>query len=419
MPTPVAAAAPAKDPLPTAVICLGIGQITSWGTGYYFLGVLANAIQHDTGWSKGFVYFGFTVALLAMGLVSTATGRAIDRFGARRVMAAGTLIASLAMTLLALAHGKAAYLAIWALLGVGLRLTLYDAAFAGLVQVVPSRGRQAISYLTLFGAFASTVFWVIGHYLDELAGWRGTLQWFAAINLLVCLPLNWIGLARVEDRDRSREVARRHPDADTEPLEGEQRRVAMGLYAVVMSLNAFVFGVVSVQLVPLLEGAGVAAATAVWIASMKGFAQFGGRLVEITFGRNLHAISVARIAIGILPFSFALLLASGGNLVALMIFTLLGGASQGVVTIVRGALPLALFGPNGYGAVLGVLATPILIVNAASPTAFALIVDQWGWTVAQIVLTATAAASWLAMEFMSHWFQRRRTGLAEPRPHQP
>lgn len=400
---------PPRDPLLTAVVCLGIGQITAWGTGYYFLGVLANAIQRDTGWSKGFVYFGFTVSLLAMGMVSTWAGRMIDRFGARRVMAIGTLVSSCAMAAMAHARTEALYLVVWGVLGVGLRMTLYDAAFAGLVQVLPSRGRMAISYLTLFGAFASTVFWVVGHYLNETVGWRGTLQWFAAINLLVCLPLNWFGLARQEASDRPRTADHKHPDADTPPLEGEHRRIAMVLYALVMSLNAFVFGVMSVQLVPLLEGTGLAVAIAVWIASMKGFAQFGGRLVEITFGRNLRAISVARIAIGILPFSFALLLVSQGNMAALLVFTLITGASQGVVTIVRGALPLALFGPNGYGAVLGLLATPILIVNAASPTAFALIVDQWGWTAAQVVLLGTATASWAAMEFMAYWFERRRT----------
>jgi hypothetical protein len=69
-----------------------------------------------------------------------------------------------------------------------MRLSLYDAAFAALVQVVPSRGRRAISYLTLFGAFASTVFWVVGHYFNEAVGWRQTLVLFAAINLAICLP---------------------------------------------------------------------------------------------------------------------------------------------------------------------------------------------------------------------------------------
>ncbi|MDH5578049.1 MAG: MFS transporter [Betaproteobacteria bacterium] len=396
-----------SDPFLLAVCALGITQITAWGTSYYCLGVLANPIAADTGWSRSLIYFGFTVSLLVMGAMSAWAGRAIDRFGAQAVMTTGTVLVSAGLVLLSQARSEAAYLAVWAFLGVGMRLCLYDAAFAALVQVVPSRGRRAISYLTLFGAFASTVFWVLGHYLNEALGWRDTLIWFAAINLLVCLPLNWFGLAHREHTG-AQEAAATKPSVDGAPLQGKVRTVAIALFALVMSLNGFVFGVVTVQLVPLLEAAGLAAAAAVWVASMKGFAQFGGRLVEIVFGRNLRAITVARIAIGVLPASFAVLLFSGGSLHAVVAFTLLMGASQGVITIVRGAVPLALFGANGYGAVLGVLATPILIVNAASPTLFALIVDGWGWNVAQLVLLGAAAASWLAMEAMSRWYERKR-----------
>jgi MFS family permease len=397
-----------RDPLLLAVCALGVAQITAWGTSFYCLGVLASPIVAETGWSASLVYFGFTVALLMMGVISSWAGRAIDRHGARAVMAAGTVMVSAGLYALSRVTSEGAYLAVWAFLGVGMRLSLYDAAFAALVQVVPSRGRLAISYLTLFGAFASTVFWVLGHYFNEAGGWRQTLVLFAAINLAVCLPLNRIGLARKEAAGKFAEAAAGGPVGDDPPLEGARRGVAMALFALVMSLNSFVFGVVSVQLVPLLEAAGLATAAAVWVASMKGFAQFGGRVVEIAFGRNLHAMTVGRIAIGLLPGSFLLLLASGGNVAAIVAFTLLMGASQGVITIVRGAVPLALFGQAGYGAVLGLLATPVLIVNAAAPTIFALIVERWGWFAGQVVLVAASAASCAAMELMSRWYQRSR-----------
>ncbi|MEJ2175687.1 MAG: MFS transporter [bacterium] len=176
-----------SDPMLAAVCALGITQITGWGTSYYCLGVLAGPIAEDTGWSRSLIYFGFTAALLAMGLVSTWVGRAIDRYGARSVMSLGTLLVSAGLYLLAQVRGEQAYLAAWVFLGLGMRLCLYDAAMAALVQVVPSRGRRAISYLTLFGAFASSVFWVIGHYLNEAVGWRTTLEIFSLINLVVCL----------------------------------------------------------------------------------------------------------------------------------------------------------------------------------------------------------------------------------------
>ena len=398
-----------RDPLVLAVCTLGLAQITAWGTSFYCLGVLAKPIVAETGWSTSLAYFGFTVALLAMGAISAWAGRAIDRYGARAVMTAGTLMVSAGLYALSQVTSEGAYLAVWAFLGLGMRLCLYDAAFAALVQVVPSRGRMAISYLTLFGAFASTVFWVVGHYFNEAVGWRQTLVLFAAINLAVCLPLNWIGLARKEAAGKSEATANGNSARDGSLLHGVQRTIAIALFALVMSLNSFVFGVVSVQLVPLLEAAGLATAAAVWVASMKGFAQFGGRVVEIAFGRNLHAVTVGRLAIGILPFSFVLLLASSGNVVAIVAFTLLMGASQGVITIVRGAVPLALFGQAGYGAVLVLLATPVLIVNAAAPTLFALIIERWGWLAGQVALIAASAASCVAMEMMARWYRRSRS----------
>lgn len=396
-----------------AVLALGITQITAWGTSYYCLGVLARPISQDTGWSRGFVFLGFTVALLAMGLVSSTVGRAIDRHGARVVMTLGTVLVSAGLFTLAHVHSEPAYLAVWAFLGLGMRMCLYDAAFAALVQVAPSRGRTAISYLTLFGAFASTVFWVVGHALEEQVGWRQTLVLFALINVVVCLPLHWLGLAR-------REAAAGAPvptgaplvSADGPPLEGRARSVAIGLFALIMSLNGFVFGVISVQLVPVLEAAGLATATAVWVASLKGVAQFGGRVVEILFARNLRAITVGRIAVGILPPSLLLLLFGTASLPMVVAFTLLMGASQGVITIVRGAVPLALFGAKGYGAVLGAIATPVLVISAASPTAFAWIVDRWGWGTARVALLVSCSAAWLAMELMSRWYERQRGAVA-------
>jgi MFS family permease len=402
------------DPMIAAICALGVAQITAWGTTYYCLGVLAGSISAETGWSRGLVFSGFTVALLSLAAVSAWAGRLIDRRGARPVMAVGTLLVALGLFALSMVRSEAAYLTVWAFLGVGMRLVLYDAAFAALVQVAPSRGRLAISYLTLFGAFASTVFWVIGHYLNEAIGWRQTLAVFAAIQLLVCLPLNWYGLAWREAENRTVTPAEKARAArDGPPLYGRARLMALVLFAMVMSLNGFVFGVVSVHLVPLLQAAGLTAAAAVWVASLKGFAQFGGRVVEIFFGKNLRAITVARIAIGVLPVSIVVLLLAGGDLRAIVTFTLVMGAAQGVITIVRGAVPLALFGTHGYGTVLGLIATPVVVVNATAPTLFAMIVDRWGWQAAELVLLITSASSWVSIELMSRWYERRR---AAPQP---
>jgi len=421
MPTrvPVRWKARLSDPMPIAVLALGITQITAWGTSFYCLGVLAGPISQDTHWSRGFVFLGFTVALLVMGVVSSAVGRTIDRRGARVVMTLGSVLVAGGLFALAHVHSEPAYLAVWAFLGVGMRMCLYDAAFAALVQVAPSRGRTAISYLTLFGAFASSVFWVVGHALNQRVGWRQTLVLFAFMNLAVCLPLHWLGLSRREaPRGEATPTGGPAPSREDPPLEGRTRSRAIVLFALVMSLNGFVFGVVSVQLVPLLEAAGLATAAAVWVASLKGVAQFGGRVVEMLFGRKLRAITVARIAVGVLPPSLLLLMVGPASLPLVVAFTLLMGASQGVITIVRGAVPLALFGSKDYGAVLGAIATPVLIVNAASPSLFAWITDRWGWGTGRMSLLAGAALAWLAMEIMSHWYEaRHREGVSASPAH--
>src|SRR5215216_540081 len=403
------------DPMVIAVNALGITQITAWGTSYYCLGVLAKPIVAETGWSMATVFLGFTVALLVMGLISTLAGRLIDRIGARAVMSIGTIIVSAGLAALSQVTDTASYFAAWVVVGIGMRCCLYDAAFAALVQVTPTRGRAAISYLTLYGAYASTVFWVIGHYLNDAYGWRTTLVLFAAINLVICLPLNWFGLSW---RETGTAAATAKPAASTVEgpvLQGRQRAIGMILFALIMSLNGFVFGVISLQLVPLLEAAGLVGAVAVWVASLKGHGQFGGRLVEIFFAKNLKAMTVARIAIGVLPPCLVLLMLARGELWLLVAFTLLLGASQGVITIVRGAVPLALFGAEGYGAVLGLIATPILLVNAFSPALFALIVDQIGWHNGLYVLLASSILTWIAIELMSRWYEGARSATAARR----
>ena len=393
------------DPMVLAVNALGITQITGWGTSFYCLGVLAKPIVADTGWTMTTVFLGFSLSLIVMGLISTWVGKLIDRMGARIVMPIGTIIVSAGLLGLSQVGDQASYFIAWAVIGVGMRCCLYDAAFAALVQVAPSRGRKAISYLTLYGAYASTVFWVIGHYLNEAYGWRGTLAIFAAINLAVCLPLNWIGLARREDPSEAAPAAAATASPDGPALEGRMRVVGIILFALIMSINGFLFGVISLQLVPVLEAAGLAGATAVWVASLKGHGQFAGRIVEIVFGRNLKAMTIARIAIGVVPASLVLLFLARGDLWLLIAFTLVLGASQGVITIVRGAVPLVLFGTKGYGEVLGLIATPILLVNAFSPAVFAMLVEQFGWQTSLYTLLGCSIATWIAIELMSRWYE--------------
>jgi len=406
----VARSAFVRAPATHAVLALGITQIIAWGTTLYALGVLGKPIAADTGWSQGLVFGGLTVALLVSSAVSTTVGRLIDRRGGRMIMSAGSILVAAGLAALSQVTHPYAYFTAWALLGLAMRMSLYDAAFASLVQVTPARGRRAISYLTLFGGFASSVFWPIGHALNAAYGWRTTLLVFAAINLAVCLPLHWLGLARRQAEAEPAPAAA--PDAAAAPanppLQGAARTIGMVLFGLIGAASAVVFGAMAVHLVPVLEATGLALGTAVFLASLKGFAQVAGRVWEIVLGRNIRPLNLGRISIAILPLSFLVLMLGGASFSTALAFTMLFGVSNGLVTIVRGAVPLALFGAKGYGEVLGILATPYLLLAAVSPAAFALVVERWGYGVGEAILFAAGLVSFLAMEVMALWYRRQK-----------
>ncbi len=393
------------DPMPVAVVSLGITQIIAWGTTLYCLGVLGKPIAVDTGWSQTLVFGGLTVGLLVSSVVSAWIGRLIDRHGARPVMCIGSVLVAVGLAGLSAAWSEATYLAAWALIGLAMRMTLYDAAFAALVQVTPSRGRRAISYLTLFGGVASTVFWPIGFALEAAYGWRTTVLVFAAVNLLICLPLNAIGLARRDAEPAPGETTTAGTASSGPVLDGPQRRAAMILFSVVMAASAFCYGALAAHLVTVLAGVGLSAVVAVTLASAKGVMQTLARLLDLVFGRNLHALDLGRITLAFLPLSFAALLFGGANLTTAVAFTVLFGIANGLTTIVRGAVPLALFGAKGYGEILGILATPYLFINALAPMVFALIVEHFGATAAIATLLAVGLLAWVSIEVMAYWYR--------------
>jgi hypothetical protein len=170
---------------------------------------------------------------------------------------------------------------------------------------------------------------------------------------------------------------------------------------------AFIFGAASVHLVGLIETTGITTAVAVTIASFKGVAQVGGRLWEIIFARNMAPMNLARVPVWLMPLAFVVLLTIGVGVGPALFFTVMFGAANGLITIVRGALPLALFGAKGYGEILGVLATPYLLINALAPVLFAAVIDWGGYIAGQWLLFAAALVSLAAMEFMTAWYRRQ------------
>ena len=183
---------------PTAVVlpdrrivvpALGITQILAWGSTFYLLGVLANPISRETGWSYDWVIGGVSLGLLVAGVVSPRVGRAIGRYGGRPVLAAGSIFLAAGLIALGLSSNFTLYLVAWVLIGAGMGAGLYDAAFATLGTIYGKDARGAITSVTLFGGFASTVCWPLSALLVEHLGWRGAAFVYGAVQLGVSLPV--------------------------------------------------------------------------------------------------------------------------------------------------------------------------------------------------------------------------------------
>jgi hypothetical protein len=365
---PTTVARPAADPW-RLVPALGIAQIISWGALYYAIAVLGASIGADLALSPANIFGAYSVGLLLSGLIAPMAGRAIDRHGGRIVMTVGSVVAALALFWLSRTSSAVEYYLAWCVGGIAMGLTLYDPAFATLSQHFGTSYRRALTALTLFGGFASTVFWPLAQQGLLHLGWRGTLAAFAALQLAVCVPLHWWliparGSTEPAESPDGRKGARPPRATGASPT-----FVAL---ASSFALNAFVFSAISAHLIGMMRGGGISADDAVWIAALIGPMQVVGRIVEIAFGRHVRPATVGVIATGLLIVSMLVLLAgtriSAG---AALVFAVFYGLSNGVMTIVRGTLPAEVFGRVAYGSLLGRLAAPSLVARAAAPAALA------------------------------------------------
>lgn len=376
-----------SHPSPRVVItALGITQILAWGSSFYLPAVLAKPITADTGWSLGWVVGGLSLGLLAAGLVAPKVGRTIDVRGGRPVLIASSILLATGLATLALAHSLLVYLMAWLVMGLGMGAGLYDAGFATLGRLYGKDARRAITTLTLWGGFASTVCWPLSAYLVEQLGWRGACAAYAAIHVLVCLPLHAFVVPGIGSLpDGSRPSGTKPGPPSPAPLVGTRRMRAFALLATILTLGAVTASMIGVHLLTLLQARGLGLAAAVALGALVGPAQVGARVVEMAFGRHYHPIwtmaaSVTLVAGGVL------LLLLGFPILALALA--LYGAGNGIGSIAKGTLPLALFGADGYASLMGRLAMPSLLAQALSPPLGALLIE-WGGADAALGLLST------------------------------
>ncbi|MFC7476569.1 MFS transporter [Dankookia sp. GCM10030260] len=355
-------AAPAPPGARRNALILGVAQTLAWAVTYYLPAVVAPVVVADLGADPALVYGAFSLALLISGLAAPRVGRAIEGRGGRPVLLASAALLALGLALLGLLPGLWGWTLGWVVLGLGMAMGLYEAAFATLGVLYGRAARRPITLVTLLAGFASTVGWPLSAALVPLLGWRGTCLAYAALLLLVVMPL-YLLLPRSAAPAAAAPGAA--PEAADPALPAAWVRRSFLLLAVFFTLRAIISATLAVHLIAVLGGLGLSVAAAVAAASLMGPAQVGGRLLEFTLGRAAHPLTAARLGGALLPLG-ALLLVLAGPLAAVP-FVLLYGASNGIMTISRGALPLALFGARGYPVLMGKLALPILLAQAGAP----------------------------------------------------
>jgi MFS family permease len=377
------------------VSLLGCTQTLAWASTFYLPALLAVPIARDLGVSIPLVFAAFSVALVVSAGLGPYAGRSIDRFGGRPVLVATNLVFAVGLALLSRVQGPWDLFGAWLVLGVGMGSGLYEAAFAALVRLYGAQARNAITGITLIAGFASTVGWPLTVWLEHSWGWRGACLGWAALHIVLGLPLNLLlPAARSVFEATGPAPEPCGGDAQARDPHPSPPRATAVLLAVVFAVTAFVSTAMAAHLPRLLQISGTTLGAAVAAGALVGPAQVAARLLEFGVLRRMHPLLSARLAAVMHPLGAVALALFGAPAAA--VFAVLHGAGNGMLTITKGTLPLSLFGPQGYGQRQGVLMVPARVAAASSPWLFGLCLDRFG-SGALAVSGALGAVAFLAL----------------------
>jgi predicted MFS family arabinose efflux permease len=375
------------------VVKLGVSQTLSWASSYYLPALLAQPMAQSLGISTPAAFAAFSFALVVSAMVGPWAGGVIDRLGGRPVLLATNLLFALGLVLLGNAQGLPTLILAWGVIGVAMGCGLYEAAFATLVRLYGMESRGAITGITLIAGFASTVGWPVTSLLEVHLGWRGACFAWAALHLVLGLPLN-ASLPRVAPRAAAATTAQGEAmHAAAAPCAVRHPARATALLAFVFAATWFTTTAMASHLPRLLQATGASLALAVALSALVGPSQVVARLVEFGLMHRVHPLLSARLAALAHPLGVLILMSAGAP--AALAFVLLHGAGNGILTIAKGTLPLAIFGAGGYGSRQGWLAFPSRFAQASAPFAFGLAIDRWGagalWVTAALGVLACIA----------------------------
>ena len=279
-----------------------------------------------------------------------------------------SVLAVIAMALLATAPNAAVMVAGWLVAGAAMAACLYDPAFATLSQHTGTRYRRAVTALTLFGGFASTVFWPLSHILMEAWGWRVTFGIYAGLHLFLCLPIHQLFVPKHSHLTQIESAAK---SAEVSPGLSDPRLLWL---TASFAIATFIFAVIAVHLIQLLTTAGLTPAQAVTVSMLVGPMQVAGRIIEFGFAGRVRAVTVGIVAFGLMLLALVALISVEGFGIAAIVFVIAYGCGNGVLTIVKGTAPVELFGREGLGGLLGYLSRAGLYAKAVAPASFSALI---------------------------------------------
>jgi MFS family permease len=371
------------------IAALGTAQTLAWGSSYYLPAILADPIAHDLGISANWFFAAFSASLVISGLLGPRVGRQIDRVGGRQVLCVSNVVLAAGLALLGASTSLWTMSAAWLLLGIGMGLGLYDAAFGALGRIYGSDARGAITGITLIAGFASTVGWPLSSLGLETIGWRETCFAWATAHIVLGLPLNLM-LPQTERRATTQGSAvKPHIPIDRTML----------LLSFAFAAAWTVTSAMAAHLPRIVETFGATPAQAVFAGMMIGPAQVGARIMEASLLNRFHPLVSTRLACLTHPIGAAVICAFGGGAAAA--FALLHGAGNGILTIARGTLPLAIFGPENYAYRLGLIGAPSRIAQALAPLTFGLLIEPMGRGVV-VVSAGLSLSALIALMLLPH-----------------
>ena len=377
------------------VSALALGQLLTWAALFYGFSSFVLPMQRDLGWDRSLLMGAFTLGLAVWGGATYAVGAAIDRGHGRAVMTAGAALGGLGCIAWSQVGTPAMFYAVWALLGLAMAATLYEPAFAVLTKRYPERYREGITALTLVGGFASTLsFPAIAALLAHM-GWRPAMATIGVVLLAVAPLHHWalrgpgiVAAARAAD------------DAGDATLRDALRERAFWLLALCFTLYALAQAGLWAHVMPMFAAKDVSEADALIVVMCIGPAQVAGRLLYVWLGRRWSLRALGAVVLAGLPLSL-LLFALGSSLPVLLLFALLFGVANGLVTIVRGGLVPQYFGRTHVGRIGGLMSGIGVFARAGGPLAVAALLGLLpGYRELLLLLAACGAvaviAFWLA-----------------------